>query len=87
MGMKLSKLGEIAEGRGAWRAAVHEVRVRHDLVTEQQQIYLNLQKKKKKKKDIKTSFFRDSGGTGKGEQLKVIFFGDPKQKIRRLSYL
>ena len=33
------------------------------------------------------SFFRDSGGTGKGEQLKVILFGDPKQKIRGLSYL
>lgn len=29
------------------------------------------------------SFFRDSGGTGKGEQLKVVLFGDPKQKNQR----
>ena len=32
--MNLSKLQETVEDRGAWRAAVHEVRVRHDLVTE-----------------------------------------------------
>ena len=37
--MNLSKLQEIMENRGAWHAAVHGLqRVRHDLVTEQQQV-------------------------------------------------
>ena len=43
MDMNLSKLWEIVEDRGAWHAVVHGVglqRVRHDLVTEQQQIYI-----------------------------------------------
>ena len=36
--MNLRKLQEIVEDRGAWCAAVHETaRVRHSLVTEQQQ--------------------------------------------------
>ena len=35
--MNLSKLWEIEEDRGAWRAAVHEVAKGSDLVTEQQQ--------------------------------------------------
>ena len=39
MNMNLSKLWEIVEDRGAWHAAVHGLqRVRHDLVTEQQQV-------------------------------------------------
>ena len=37
MDMNLSKLWEIEEDRGAWRAAVHEVAKGSDLVTEQQQ--------------------------------------------------
>ena len=38
MNMNLSKLWEIVEDRGAWHAAVHWLqRVRHDLITEQQQ--------------------------------------------------
>ena len=38
MNMNLSKLWEIVEDRGAWHAAVHGLqRVRHDLITEQQQ--------------------------------------------------
>jgi len=38
MAMNLSKLWEIVEDRGTWRAALYGVtRVRHDLVTEQQQ--------------------------------------------------
>ena len=41
--MNLSKLWEIVEDRGTWRAAVHGGhRVRHDLATEQQQQQLNL---------------------------------------------
>ena len=35
--VNLSKLQEIVEDRGAWCAAVHEVTVGHDLVTEEQQ--------------------------------------------------
>ena len=35
--MNLSKLWEIVRDRVTWRAAVHGVRVRHDLATEQQQ--------------------------------------------------
>ena len=37
MDVNLSKLQEIVEDRGAWCAAVHEVTVGHDLVTEEQQ--------------------------------------------------
>ena len=38
MDMSLSKFREIGMNREAWRAAVHGLqRVRHDLVTEQQQ--------------------------------------------------
>ena len=37
MDMSLSKLQEIVEDRGAWRATVHENAVNHDLVIEQQQ--------------------------------------------------
>ena len=38
MDMNLSQLQDIAEGRGAWHAAVHgQQKVRYDLVTEQQQ--------------------------------------------------
>ena len=41
MDMNLSKLWEIVEDRGAWHAAVHgSWRVRHDLVTEQQQSFI-----------------------------------------------
>ena len=37
MDTNLSRLGEIVEDRGAWRAAVHGVPTSgHDLVTEQQ---------------------------------------------------
>ena len=39
----LNKLWEIVEDTGAWQAAVHgDLRVRHDLVTEQQQWYIYL---------------------------------------------
>ena len=34
MNMNLSKLQEIVEDRGAWRAAVHGLSKLHDLVTE-----------------------------------------------------
>ena len=38
MDMSLSKLSEIVKNRESWCAAVHEVtRIRHNLVTEQQQ--------------------------------------------------
>ena len=37
MDMNLSKLWEIVKDRVAWHAAVHGFRVRHNLVTEQQQ--------------------------------------------------
>ena len=36
MDVNLSKLQETVKDRGAWRAAVHGVAVRYDLVTEQQ---------------------------------------------------
>ena len=36
--MSLNKLQQIVKDREAWLAAVHEVAVRHDLATEQQQI-------------------------------------------------
>ena len=35
--MCLNKPQQIVKDREAWRAAVHEVAVRHDLATEQQQ--------------------------------------------------
>ena len=37
MDMNFSKFQEIVKDRGAWHAAVHSHRVRHDVVTEQQQ--------------------------------------------------
>ena len=37
MDMSLSKLQKIVKDRGDWPAAVHVIRVGHDLVTEQQQ--------------------------------------------------
>ena len=38
MDMSLNKLQQIVKDRDAWRAAVHEIAVRHDLAIEQQQI-------------------------------------------------
>ena len=38
MDMSLNKLQQIVKDREAWRAAVHEIAVRHDLAIEQQQI-------------------------------------------------
>ena len=44
MDMNLSKLQETVEDRGAWCVAVHGVEtVRHNLVTEQQQPYIQTQ--------------------------------------------
>ena len=37
MDMSLSKFWEILKDRGAWHAAIHEVRVGHVLTTKQQQ--------------------------------------------------
>ena len=37
----VSKLWEIVKDREPWHAAVHRVRVRHDLTTEQQQHHLS----------------------------------------------
>ena len=42
MDMNLSKLWEILADRGAWYTAVRGVRVGHDLVTEQQQIFYKI---------------------------------------------
>ena len=40
MEMNMSKFQEIVKDRGAWRVAVHgSPRVRHNLVTEQQNLY------------------------------------------------
>ena len=38
-GMSLSKLRETVKDRETWRADVHGVTVRHDLVTKQQKVY------------------------------------------------
>ena len=38
MDMSLNKLREIVKDRVAWRAAIHGVRVKYDLATEQQVI-------------------------------------------------
>ena len=39
MDMSLNKLREIVKDRVAWRAAIHGVRVKYDLATEQRQLY------------------------------------------------
>ena len=39
MDIRMSKLQEIVKDGEAWRAAVHEVRVRHNRVAEQQHSY------------------------------------------------
>ena len=39
MDLNLSKLQKIVKDREAWCAALYGVRVRHELVTEQQQFY------------------------------------------------
>ena len=40
MDMNLSKLWEIVKDSEAWRATVHGVAKRHDLVTEQQEVFI-----------------------------------------------
>ena len=42
MDMNLSELQETVKDREAWRAAVHEFTVKHDLLSEQQQFLLPL---------------------------------------------
>ena len=43
MNTNMGKIWEIVEGRGAWRAAVHGIRVRHDLAAEQQLVHTQQQ--------------------------------------------
>ena len=60
--MHLSKLWEIVEDRGAWRAAVHGLqRAGHNLATEQQQ--------QKEKRGPKERFKKREGGTSQVVQL------------------
>ena len=39
MNTNMGKIWEIVESRGAWWAAVHGIRVRHDLAAEQQLVH------------------------------------------------
>ena len=43
LNMSMSKIWEMVEGGGAWQAAVHGIRVRHDLANEQQLIHTQQQ--------------------------------------------
>jgi len=54
MNTDMGKIWETVEGRGAWRAVVHGIRVRRDLAAEQQLVHI--QQGRTLKHDVKSEW-------------------------------